>query len=215
MKSRPLIALLFAVCCSLTVGAADERPRNLDRSLNPTLRRGPLEGTGVVRYDPGAPADDFYRNGPSYDAGYYGNVFATQNGQNLSSGTITGVSWYQGALGLYDDALVVFGRAYGTMSTGITVLDPQPYAFNAVSVSVPFEIPKFVGLALGFDAFGSVGGRSATTNGQGFHGRQRAWYNTNGNPVTGVNLMVRISGNMVIPVELIEFEVASEVEPER
>jgi hypothetical protein len=176
---------------------------------NPATRlKGGLEGTGVVQYDPGLPVDSFHKNGPTFTGGYYGNIFDTRNGVPLSPGTITGVSWYQGGLGNYGTrGLVDFGPPNGTITTQLSLTPPAPSTFNAIGAAVPANGPKFVGLALGFDAFGSVGARSASTNGQGFHAVQRNWYGNTGTALPGENIMIRISGTIIVPVELMEFDV--------
>jgi hypothetical protein len=65
----------------------------------------------------------------------------------------------------------------------------------------------FAGFAVGNGSFGNIGLRSATTNGQIFHGVQRGFSPASSVPLAGQNAMVRIAGNVVIPVELLEFEV--------
>lgn len=52
-----------------------------------------------------------------------------------------------------------------------------------------------------------VGGRSASYAGQGFHGVRRTPGGVPSVTLSGINAMVRASGNIVIPVELLEFEI--------
>ncbi len=200
---------LVAVALLLSTSAAwAQRPTNkAGKERNIAVRVDGLEGTGVVQYDPGAPADSFHLNGPAYTEGYYGNLFDTRNGVPLSPGTITGVSWYQGAETGYGYGLVDFGPAGGTITTQLALTSPVPLAFNAITAAVAFPGTKWVGLALGFDAFGSVGARSASTNSQAFHARQRNWYGDTSNSMPGQNIMLRVSGTLIVPVELMEFDV--------
>ena len=91
-----------------------------------------------------------------------------------------------------------------------------PYALNAFSLTptgLP-GLPSAFTLALlmpitgNFGTFGSIGFDTLTVNGQGFHGIQRDFYTGgSGSPLTGRNMIIRVSGNMIIPVELLEFEV--------
>ena len=77
------------------------------------------------------------------------------------------------------------------------------------SLSVPV-LGSFVGGAFAFSpnsSFGSLGLRSATTNAQGFHGIQRNFVGNVSNTLPCRNVMFRVSGNVIIPVELLEFEV--------
>ncbi len=175
---------------------------------------GVPEGTGTVQYDPGAPADAFGIAPPSLCL--FGNRFDTRNGSPLSfPGTATGISWYQGASPSpsLDNAVALVAAPLG-LPCPYVILDPPivPFAFNSVAVSFPMPSTRFVGLIVpyytGLPAyFGSVGLRSATTNAQGFHGIQRSDNGGISNTLAGQNAMVRVSGNIIIPVELLEFEV--------
>ncbi|MCZ6506625.1 MAG: hypothetical protein O7A04_01060, partial [Acidobacteria bacterium] len=88
--------------------------------------------------------------------------------------------------------------------TGATAL---PSTFNSLPVSVPVTGAFFGGLAAQAGLFASVGMRSASTNGQGFHGRQRSFGGVVSNTLPGQNIMFRVSGDIIVPVELLEFEV--------
>jgi len=206
--SRRLLTVAALLLLTAPVWAQGPANRAGTERNTATRLKGGLEGTGVVQYDPGSPADSFHKNGPNYSGGYYGNIFDTRNGVPLSPGTITGVSWYQGNLGNYPtSALIDFGPPNGSITTQLALFGPVPLTFNAIGAAVPANGPKFVGLALGFDAFGSVGARSASTNGQGFHAVQRNWPGSTGTALPGENIMIRIAGTVIVPVELMEFDV--------
>lgn len=165
---------------------------------------GTPDGVGAVQYDPGAPAD-FLLNGLGGGTAYVGNLFDTRNGLPLSPGTITQVSWYNGAPGgLTLVEIWVPGTGVGTQ---IVVSGGVANTFNVLNTSYPMPSARFVGMALRDAPFNSLGMRSATTNSQGAHGIQRSFGGAVSNTLPGQNAMVRISGSIVIPVELLEFEV--------
>ncbi len=198
------------VCSALAAQPPSHGSGNGDVTGTPIA---PL-GTGQVAYDPGAPADDF-GVGPTVGTvgvNYFGNRFDTRNGQPLSAGTLSAVSFYQGAQGTYGGgttlALPVFGVPGGALTYQF-VGPVQSFQFNAFAIS-PEAVPAsfFAGLDLrGNGGFGSVGLRSASTAGQGFHGIQRDFYGATTSTLPGVNVMFRVSGTVVIPVELLEFEI--------
>ncbi len=225
--------VVMAVLVLAGAAAAEAQSRSLEERLAAARRvranrvSGAVEGTGTVQYDTGSPTMNI--TGTS-SAAYVGNLFDTRNGQPLSSGTVTRLSWYQGAgcpppycggeeegLSGYYAFIGVFlnpGAATGAAAFLATV---NQYAFNSISVSVTVSgSPNFfVGLNLfpggeplrGPALFGSVGAVTATTNGQGFHGHQRDWTGNNSAPLTATNAVVRATGSIIIPVELLEFEV--------
>jgi len=200
------------VACALLVVGTSTAQKNLSGQLGDNRVRATSvsidpEGTGSVIYDPGTPADTFLTgsNGSYPFANYFGNLFDTQNGNPLSPGTITAVSWYQGAApGTF--VFVDFANATGSITTQLSATGIAANAFNAITASVSAPGPKFVGVAMYQASFGSVGARSASTNGQGFHGVQRGFYPYT-NTLTGQNVMVRVAGTIVVPVELMEFDV--------
>ncbi|MCZ6507450.1 MAG: hypothetical protein O7A04_05305, partial [Acidobacteria bacterium] len=134
-----------------------------------------------------------------------GKTFDTRNGNPLSPGSISGVSWYQGAV-TGSIGVVAYGSPGATLGF-ILVSGVAPYAFNAASAAIPVATgAQFVGLALYGGVFGSVGMRSASTNGQGFHGHVRNFFGGGYVVLSGQNAMVRVSGSVIVPVELMEFE---------
>jgi len=159
-------------------------------------------GTGTVQYDPGAPADTLLSDTTNI---FFGNIFDTQSGNPLDfPGTLTQVSWYQGSLAL---AAVLLAAPGGPSSYFVFATGGAPMTFNALTFSHVVNGSFFGGMGAIPGLIASVGARSASYNAQGFHGRQR---NANGavsNSLQGLNVMFRATGNLVIPVELLEFEV--------
>lgn len=172
------------------------------------------EGTGTVQYDPGSPADSFpiaVGVGNFFD--YFGNRFDTRNGAPLSPGTITQFSWYAGNPGTLvpSTQIAVFAPVTGSVSATVFVFGVAPLAFNSAPVTLSFSGSKFGGiLARSYGAggvFGSVGARSASTNSQGFHGLQKDFYGMTTSLLPGQNIMFRVSGSLIVPVELQEFDI--------
>lgn len=166
-----------------------------------------------MRYDPGSPADNLLF-GPVGQS-IFGNRFNSRSGQPLDSGTVTRISWYQGALGAIGTvALAVAGDNGAPLSVSIVIFSVAPTAFNSVAVSLPVDSSFFVGLIRYTTnnngppgRYGSLGVRFATTNSQGYHAIQR---NLSAGFSVGLpmqNAMLRVAGNVVIPVELLEFDV--------
>lgn len=224
------IAVACAVGCLIVPGLLEgQRPSpeewRAQRMANAERVRanrvsGTVEGTGTVRYDPGSPS--FNATAPS-NADFLGNLFNSGNGQPLESGTVTRVSWYQGrgcgitvcgkeGLSTSFASVAVFpneGSPSGHSGRFVTV---STFAFNSVSLTAVVDPTFFVGLYVPSTGpgeggmWGSVGVASATTNGQGFHGHQRSFAGSDSTPLTNLNVVMRATGNIVIPVELLEFE---------
>jgi len=208
-------ALAFALVCSIAAVGHAQRP--LDRNWNGPRKAVPRAagaelGTGTVQYDPGAPADALL-SGTGFNNNYFGNLFNTRNGSPLSPGTVTFLSWYQGVVGTANLGLPVFGPATGGPTAYVFVGSPAPYAFNGVGVNWPAPGPFFAGMAEVTQQaccinIGNGGARSASYNGQGFHAQQRGFSGYASTVVlTGQNVMARATGSVIIPVELLEFEV--------
>lgn len=169
-------------------------------------------GTGTVQYEPGTPADALL-SGTGFNNNYFGNFFDTRNGSPLSPGTVTLLSWYQGAVGTANIGFGIFGPATGGATTYVVIASPAPYAFNAAVVNWPAPGPFFAGMLEVTQQtccinVGNGGARSTSYNGQGFHGQQRGFVNSPSTVILpGQNMMARATGSIIIPVELLEFEV--------
>ena len=180
---------------------------------------GRLEGTGTVQYDPGTPGTFIDGGGVSY----VGNMFDTRNGLPLSPGTVTAISWYQGAACTQQFCIPGEGTSTGFAFVGVFpnagnysgfagyAAMVSAYGFNSISVSFQTSDTFFVGLGFGGKeegpgSFGSIGAATGTYNGQGFHGHQRAWNGPSSTALSTLNAVLRVRGSIVIPVELLEFE---------
>ncbi len=203
---RQLIVLVVVLL--LTLGVTTSQAQNTKvydgRPNNTGGVAGIPEGVGTVTYDPGAPADVIVALPGSVNL--YGNLFDTRNGAPLSPGTLTRVSWYTGSIGGFAP---VWFASPGASATYLGCCSATaPSAFNSAPISVSAPGPFFLGLDVGgTGSFGSLGLRSASTNGQGFHGRQRPSYAGASNTLPGQNAMVRASGSIIVPVELMEFDI--------
>jgi len=203
-----------SIACLLTAGGIYAQPTDAERrARRDELRDGPRrevhklsqvpDGTGTVRYDPGVPADAMLNAPTTYG---FGNLFDTRSGSPLSfPGTVTFVSWYHGTLPTA--AVFIFPPGGTTFGLAYSAGPAPPLTF--VGINVALSVPgAFVGgLFVYSGSFASVGVRSATTNAQGFHGVQRLFNGGVSNTLPGQNVMIRVSGNVIIPVELLEFEV--------
>ena len=211
MNMRSGIVLLLAGISLPLAGQtpAERYEETVQQSAEPLASR-PL-GTGTVTYDPGSPADVIL-GATSGTPDLVGNIFDTRNGSPLSPGSITGVSWYAGSSVFSFEPLWLAATPSGSAGvigygfTGTTL------AFNAVSISAAAVTPPFfVGIDVGgAGSFGSVGLRSASTNAQGFHGARRSPGPGAPSLLPSQNTMLRVSGDIIVPVELLEFETDTE-----
>lgn len=197
-----LAAVLLVAASTLPTLAQTATPRERYEGATVGTSQRATEGVGTVVYDPGAPADTIVALPGGLNL--HGNLFDTQNGTPLSSGAITGVSWYAPANGTF----AIWAADPSGSATILTIV----YAgiggtFNSVGVAYSASGPLFVGIDAGYSgSFGSVGLRSATVNGQGFHGQRRSAAPPSSS-LAGQNVMLRVSGSIVVPVELQEFDV--------
>jgi len=202
--NRSLVLAALLVLGFAIVVEAQRPDRYPDRPNNRGQAATAPEGTGTVAYDPGVPADSVVVLTGSVNL--YGNLFNTRNSLPLSSGVVTRVSWYTGSVGGF--APVWFATPGGTATYLGCCSATSANAFNSAALALAVPSSFFLGLDVGGSgAFGSLGLRSATTNSQGFHGRQRYSGAGASNTLSGQNMMVRVSGDIVIPVELLDFNV--------
>jgi len=172
-------------------------------------------GTGTVQYDPGAPADGLLgQQGPSATVG---NRFSSRNGNPLSTGSVSGLSFYVANASLAGGLAVLWGPPTGGGGApaigSFTVGTMASTGFHAVTfTAIPVGNDFLAGLYVnsGQPSRGQVGLRSASTNGQGFHGMQISFgggAGANYASLAGQNSMFRASGTVIVPVELMEFDV--------
>jgi hypothetical protein len=175
--------------------------------------RGTDNIIGTITYEPGAPADTFMSEPGGNNN--IANRFSSALGGPIRPGNLTGVTFFPGIVSA--TAIVsVMGPPVGGNATiiGITyLLGIVGNTFNTVAVG-PFAVGadfmagQYVG---GFAGTDQVGLRSASVNGQGFHGHQMNFVGTNTAtgvvPLPGQNVMFRATGNILVPVELMDFQV--------
>ena len=168
---------------------------------------------GTITYDPGAPADAFMSEPGGNNV--ISNRFNSALGAPLRAGNLTGVTFFPG--NVVSIAVVsVMGPPAGGQATiiGVTYLSGiAGNTFNSVNVG-PFAVGadfmagQYVGAFGGTD---QVGLRAASVNGQGFHAHQMNFIGTNTAtgviPLPGQNVMFRATGNLLVPVELMDFQI--------
>jgi hypothetical protein len=195
-----------------------QRQKRLGVKAKPTQAarrqgRGTDNVVGTITYDPGAPADTFMSEPGGNDN--IANRFNSAQGGPLRPGNLTAVTFFPGNISA--TAIVsVMGPPVGGNATiiGITyLLGIVGNTFNTVNVG-PFAVGadfmagQYVG---GFGGTDEVGLRSASVNGQGFHAHQMNFIGTNTatgvTPLPGQNVMFRATGNILVPVELMDFKV--------
>ena len=169
---------------------------------------------GTITYEPGAPADAFMSEPGGNNV--ISNRFDSALGGPLRPGNLTGVTFFPGIVS--GTAVVsVMGPPNGAGQAtiiGVTyLLGIAGNTFNTVNVG-PFAVGadfmagQYVGAFGGTD---QVGLRNASVNGQGFHAHQMNFIGTNTAtgvvPLPGQNVMFRATGNLLVPVELMDFQV--------
>lgn len=172
------------------------------------------EVVGTIQYDPGVPADTFRTDtGPGNQI--VANQFDSAEGSPLlATGTLSRVTFYPQVQD-GNAILSILGPVQGTVAQVLATVQISGVVngtFNQVSaLGIPVGSSFLVGQYLGtFNGPDSVGMRSASYAGQGFHGAQLNFAGsvaTNFTTLPGQNTMIRANGNILVPVELMSFEV--------
>jgi hypothetical protein len=175
--------------------------------------RGTDNLVGTITYDPGAPADSFISGGGN---DIVTNRFNSALGAPLRPGNVTGVSFFPGIINGNYAVVSVLGPPNGTTAAILAIFyvtGAVPNAFNSVALSpvgvgADFMAGQYVG---SFDGPDSAGLRAASVNGQGFHAHQMNFINstlaTGVVALPGQNSMFRATGNILTPVELLDFKI--------
>lgn len=173
------------------------------------------EGTGIVVYDPGPPADSLL--GQAGASNTVGNRFSSRNGNPLSPGSVYFLSFYLANASLGGGLAVLWGPPTGgggaPAIASFTVGTIPSTGTNGVSftpINVGSDFLAGIYLNSGQPSRGQMGLRSASTNGQGFHGMQISFgggAGANYGSIAGQNAMIRAAGTIIVPVELMEFDV--------
>lgn len=166
-----------------------------------------LEGVGVVRYDPSGPADTFLGNIPNV----VGNVFDSGLAGPLETGSVSQLAAYFGGSDATFPYLGVIELSPFNVVSLPGVSGLVPFTFNtiplpaATSVSNPFLGGVLVSAAFTSSA-DSVGMQSSEFMGNGFHAASLP-YGGPAIPLGNFNAMVRVSGSIWVPVELMSVDV--------
>jgi len=171
------------------------------------------EAVGTVAYEPGTPAD-FFRTDTGTGNQLVGNRFNSASGSPLlATGALTQITLYPYVTDSNilvtiltslngTTAFPIVGLSAGSIMNGYFV---ALLGFS-ITVGSDFLMAQYVGSYLGPD---SIGVRSASVNGQGFHGMQINFVNsvlaTGFTTLPGQNPMIRATGNILVPVELMSF----------
>jgi hypothetical protein len=179
-------------------------------AASPPADDGATRGTATIRYDPGPDASNSGGPGP-----VVGNLFDSQFGQPLASGTIYSISAVIGSLANYGGRFVVAGPIVGSSAPFLAspVFPTDATGSVARATFPPLSVPNSFLVGFRPNLEQGLGVAHGTTQGQGFHGRY--WYPyggglpaTNIQVLTGQNAAIRVRGNVaVVPVELMEFDV--------
>jgi len=167
---------------------------------------------GTIQYDPGGPPDSVVSE-PGGD-NIFANHFNTALGAPLRAGNLTAVTFFPGNVA--NPAIIsVLGPPNGTTATqilSIAISGVVGNTFNTanvapVGVGPAFMVGQYVGAFGGTD---QAALRAASYAGQGFHAMQM---NFNSASITGVvalpgqNCMFRTTGDVLTPVELMNFRI--------
>ncbi|MCP4658646.1 MAG: hypothetical protein GY856_24815 [bacterium] len=170
----------------------------------------------TIVYDPGTPADALYGTAQAGPSGCVGNQFNSDSGfALLATGTIDQFTFYPVANGSV--SISVYGPpTTGGAAPAIGIWGASGVVnsvFNAAGLATPTNVGSsfLVGLYVGaFGGSDQIGIRNATTNGQGYHGMQINWGATSGTgfaDLGSTNVMIRVHGDLRVPVELMSFSI--------
>lgn len=166
---------------------------------------------GTIQYDDGVVSGP--ATAPTSET--HGNQYNTANGGPvMANGSVTQIDFYMVSVAGTAAFVSVYGPVSGTVASVLTSANvPAVAGFNNHVFATPVN---YVGNSFlagvwlnaappGADAVGLGGG---TTGGQGFHGMNiNDITGTGFNTVPSVNYLVRPTGNILTPVELINFEI--------
>jgi len=168
---------------------------------------------GTITYDPGAPPDAFMSEPGGNNI--IANRFSSALGGPLRPGNLTGVTFFPG---IVNGTVIV--SVLGPPAGGVAPILAITYLigivgnqFNTVNLAAPvavgadFMAGQYVGAFGGTD---QAALRSASVAGQGFHAHQMNFAGTVATgvvPLAGQNVMFRATGNLLVPVELMDFKI--------
>jgi hypothetical protein len=210
------IGLVLAGLCWSTAHAAERSRRGSKRVKAKIVPRTPLV-VGTITYDTGVNAG-FHPDAPVAGQNrFVGNRFNSALGAPLlMTGMVSMLTAYPAQDGVQS---VSIATAPTTMDTAMVIVflnaPMMGHQFNSVTFSPNVTVgPDFLGLFLGafsvHQPAGLVGMSDMGTKGQGYHAIE-GFYDrglaTMIQPVPGRNAMLRVTVDILVPVELMDFEV--------
>jgi hypothetical protein len=224
------IAMMFALVVTVAaVGAASSKSdgkKNVRNTAGHKVRAQLLSAKGsraatIIQYDPGIAADSTLNADDTNSIAVVGNLFNSDDGESLlASGTISAFTFFPYSA---SNAVVVslMGPPMGGTGTshiGFWVASPvSDSTFNVATLTTPVGVGSsfIAGMYLGYFAdYPAIGMASDTVNSQGYHGIMANFLFSTGNyAVSGAsmlsdqNAMFRVSGDLQLPVELMNFTV--------
>lgn len=200
-------------------GIADQEVKEpMVARLSPSVQTSPdpSKAAGTIVYDTGTVSGFVAASGWTV-----GNHFDTAAGSPvLAPGTVTRFTYFVLSLGGYANGYLT---VYDNPTTGgaapmltWTSLTPLVGSWNTVTLSVNYTGPAFLaGLYNWVTATTTANGEtcgldSGAVGGQGYHAMAINWGSPSGSGFTTLgsyNALLRASGNILVPVELMEFEV--------
>jgi hypothetical protein len=225
------IATMFALVVTVAaVGAASVKPDGKKNARDTAQHRVNAQllsakssrAATTIQYDPGTAPDGVLTAADTSTIAMVGNHFNSDAGDPLlASGTISAFTFFPYSA---SNAVVIslIGPPMGGTGTshiGFWVASPVvDSTFNVGSLTTPVGVGNsfIAGLYLGYFAdYPGIGMASASYNSQGFHGMMANFlFDTGGNyaasgaeAISGQNAMFRVSGDLQLPVELMNFTV--------
>jgi hypothetical protein len=213
-KTAWLVACLsFALVPSLVGASEQRRARQAEPSLPSRTVPATENVVGTITYDTGTNLAFQLKAGPIAP----GNRFNSALGGPLKTGMVTMFTAFPG---LTANQSFTFWTAPNTMNSAMTITpflmaNMMANQFNAVNLAVPVSTgPDFlvtlygpVGAAAGSPLLGMD---DMTVNGQGFHaiiGTTMLPNLTMIAPIVNRNALLRVTGSILTPVELMDFKV--------
>jgi len=180
--------------------------KNLD---TPVQTKAPKNrNLGTITYDDGT-----LTAFPAISSYCYGNQFNTANGAGvMASGSVTAVQFFMApGAGTDNVFLSVFGPVSGTAASVLTSasVPAASNTFNMHTFATPINYGGASFLAgVWYISGDTVGLGTGTAGGQGYHGMLiNDIAGTGFQPLSTLNALVRASGDVMIPVELMTFSV--------
>lgn len=216
MRKLPLVASALA-CLAAAGTGADERPGAAANRAQARVVPATPQLFGTVTYDTGVNVG-FYPDDPMAGLNrIVGNRFDSALGEPLlMTGMLSFLTVFPANGGAQSVSVLAPPNSIASAMVLRFVTAPMVAgAFNQITFTPPVPVgPDFIGSFLGrfgtFHALGLLGMSDMQTMGQGYHAVQGFYFAqmaTMIEPVPGRNAMLRATGDILMPVELIHFTV--------